>query len=87
MITANNITGDSIITKVTSDKYRSNWDTIFGKPKEQKPDITVLEACDGFTLTINKSGIQYRFSQDESIAGLVDFFTDLGYTANYEEDY
>lgn len=33
MATKNDITGDTIITKGTTDKYRDNWDAIFGKPK------------------------------------------------------
>lgn len=36
MSTRNDITGDSIQTKPTSQKYRDNWERIFGKKKEQK---------------------------------------------------
>lgn len=38
----NDITGDSIQSKPSSDLYRDNWDRIFGKKSEQKdpPDDT-----------------------------------------------
>lgn len=36
MATKNDITGDSISTKQVSDKYRDNYDRIFGKGKETK---------------------------------------------------
>jgi len=32
----NDITGDSIITKNTTDKYRDGWDRIFGKKKSEE---------------------------------------------------
>ena len=35
MATRNDITGDSIQTKTSSQAYRDNWDAIFGKKKEQ----------------------------------------------------
>ena len=35
MTTRNDITGDEIKTKEITDKYRENFDLIFGKPKEQ----------------------------------------------------
>ncbi len=37
----NDVTGDSIQTKASSESYRNNYDLIFRKPKtepEQKPD-------------------------------------------------
>lgn len=34
MATRNNITGDRMVTKTTSEEYRNNWDAIFGKKKE-----------------------------------------------------
>lgn len=36
MATKNDITGDSLVTKSTTDNYRDGWDRIFGK-KEKKP--------------------------------------------------
>lgn len=33
MATKNDITNDSLITKASTDSYRSNWDAIFNKPK------------------------------------------------------
>lgn len=35
MATKNDVTGDSIQTKVNSDSYRDNWERIFGKKKEE----------------------------------------------------
>ena len=42
MATKNNITGDSLITKASSDAYRNNWDAIFSKNKikvEEQEDL------------------------------------------------
>ena len=36
MATNNDVTGDTIKTKLTSDLYRNNWEKIFGKKKEKK---------------------------------------------------
>lgn len=36
MATKNDVTGDAIQTKVASDLYRQNWDSIFGKKKKKK---------------------------------------------------
>jgi hypothetical protein len=36
MTTRNDITGDEIKTKEITDKYRENFDLIFGKPKPEK---------------------------------------------------
>ncbi|HET8687086.1 MAG TPA: hypothetical protein VFM18_10535 [Methanosarcina sp.] len=38
MATKNDVTGDSIQTKIPSDAYRNNYDAIFGKSK-QKPEF------------------------------------------------
>lgn len=35
MTAKNDITGDSIKSKGTSEQYRDNWDRIFGKKKDQ----------------------------------------------------
>lgn len=37
MTSKNDITGDSLTTKATSDKYRDGWDRIFGKKDDKKP--------------------------------------------------
>lgn len=36
MATKNDVTGDTIQTKNTSDLYRQNWERIFGKDKKKK---------------------------------------------------
>ena len=36
MATKNDVTGDAIQTKMTSDAYRQNWEKIFGKKKKKK---------------------------------------------------
>jgi len=40
MTTTNNITGDKIQTRPNSDKYRENWDRIFGS---KKCDVATVE--------------------------------------------
>jgi hypothetical protein len=35
MATKNDVTGDAIQTKMTSDLYRQNWEKIFGKKKKK----------------------------------------------------
>jgi len=35
MTTKNDVTGDSMVSKKTTDAYRDNWDKIFGKPKKE----------------------------------------------------
>ena len=42
MATKNDITGDSISTKQVTDKYRDNWDKIFGQ-KEAAPPKDQIE--------------------------------------------
>lgn len=37
MTTKNDITGDALKTKPASEKYRDNWDRIFGQKKKDKP--------------------------------------------------
>ena len=52
--------------------------------------ITVLEACDGFSIILDDSPDVYRhfwFSQEDSIANLTKVFELLGFKAEYEEDY
>lgn len=38
MATKNDITGDPLITKSSTDSYRDGWDRIFGKKKEEKKE-------------------------------------------------
>ena len=44
MPSKNDITGDEIKSKGSSDLYRDGWDRIFGKKKEPKEDEAFLEA-------------------------------------------
>ena len=37
MATKNDITGDSLTSKVSNEKYAEGWDRIFGKKKQEKP--------------------------------------------------
>lgn len=34
----NDVTGDSLTTKTTTDAYRDNWDRIFGKKNKEQSD-------------------------------------------------
>jgi hypothetical protein len=38
MVAKNNITGDDLRTKPSTDAYRDNYDRIFGKKKKTDPD-------------------------------------------------
>lgn len=38
MATKNDVTGDTIQTKLPSDAYRQNWEKIFGKKGKKKKD-------------------------------------------------
>ena len=33
-MSVNDVTGDRLVSAVPTEKYRSGWDAIFGKPKE-----------------------------------------------------
>jgi hypothetical protein len=46
MAARNDITGDSITSKTTSEKYRDNWDAIFAKKekKEEDKDLKFMTA-------------------------------------------
>ena len=37
MVTKNDITGDKLRSKVSSEKYRNNWDLIFNSDKDRDP--------------------------------------------------
>jgi hypothetical protein len=40
MAAKNDVTGDSLRTRVSNDKYSEGWDRIFGKKDENKPKET-----------------------------------------------
>lgn len=46
MATINDITGDSIQTKIPSEAYRNNYDMIFGKKKKQEEQKEPKEVLD-----------------------------------------
>ena len=46
MAAKNDITGDSTLTKVSSDAYRNNFDNIFGKKSEDKPIVQDMDISD-----------------------------------------
>ena len=46
MATKNDITGDSIQTKVNSDKFRDGWDAIFKKKVEENENESKLQDLD-----------------------------------------
>ena len=56
MAARNDITGDSLITKASSDAYRDNWDRIFGKkkPQEEGEESDEKQAHDGDDSTATK---------------------------------
>ena len=52
--------------------------------------VTVLQACDGFSLlVVDSEGKEeyHRFSQEDTVEGLVAVFTKRGIEAEFEEDY
>jgi hypothetical protein len=53
MPSTNEITGDALVSKSASDAYRSNWDLIFGKKPEVKPEV-VVEKPTKFLIISNK---------------------------------
>lgn len=52
MSAKNDITGDSIITKSSTDKYRDGWERIFGKQKRE------MNECDTRTNKTSDSAKQ-----------------------------
>jgi hypothetical protein len=53
-------------------------------------NVTILQACDGFSiLLIDSDGNEeyHRFSQEDTVEGLVTVFAKLGIEAKFEEDY
>lgn len=44
MAATNDITGDSIQTKVASEAYRNNYDLIFRKKKDEEPQSEVVQS-------------------------------------------
>lgn len=51
MTARNDITGDTLVTKGTTDSYRDGWDRIFGK-KKLNPADSNLPQTDGSTPTL-----------------------------------
>ena len=43
MAAKNDITGDTIATRTITDKYRNNYDLIFGKKKRGSTDATIRD--------------------------------------------
>jgi hypothetical protein len=41
--------------------------------------------CDGFSVTVD--GVNFYFSQEDSVEGLKDMFEELGVNATYQEVY
>lgn len=55
-------------------------------------EVLVLEESDGFEIVIKNYAAlatekRFKFSQEESIAGLVQVFEELGFNTQYEEVY
>ena len=45
MVAKNDITGDKLQTKVTTQEYRDGWDAIFGKAGYSKPTDVCCGKC------------------------------------------
>ena len=43
MTAKNDITGDSLTSRVSSDKYRDNWERIFGKRNQNGIERAILQ--------------------------------------------
>lgn len=43
MSSRNDITGDALISKSNTDKYRDGWDMIFGKDKKKQQEDTTTD--------------------------------------------
>ena len=56
MVARNDITGDPIQTKGVTDKYRNNYDLIFGKKKKKEVDETATENYNTETTNETKEG-------------------------------
>ena len=52
-------------------------------------EVTILDACDGFTLVVEKDGENKRFyfDQEDTREKLTNFFSFIGVESKYEEDY
>ena len=55
MITKNDVTGDSLITKAPTDAYRANYDSIFKKPKQEDALQELTELSQDLGLYEDKS--------------------------------
>jgi hypothetical protein len=42
----NDVTGEALVTKPSSDKYRTGWDAIFGKKDDNKDEKPVVAQVD-----------------------------------------
>ena len=58
MASTNDITGDSLTSKVPTEEYRNNFDTIFRKDK--KEDIPVLENDEMWTQRVIDDHIKIK---------------------------
>jgi lysophospholipase L1-like esterase len=58
MASTNDITGDSLTSKVPTEEYRNNFDTIFRKDK--KKDIPVLENDEMWTQRVIDDHIKIK---------------------------
>lgn len=59
MSSVNDVTGDRLVTKVNSDKYRDNWDRIFGvKQEDEKPQEHKEECQSGLSSLIANQPIE-----------------------------
>jgi len=58
MASTNDITGDSLTSKVSTEEYRNNFDTIFRKDK--KEDIPVLENDEMWTQRVIDDHIKIK---------------------------
>lgn len=55
MTAKNDITGDNIKSKLTSNEYRDNWDLIFGKKKNDSIDEKPLSVNEQESKSENKN--------------------------------
>lgn len=70
MATKNDITGDSIYSKLNNDKYRDGWDAIFGNKKKSEYKLT----DDEMLIYIHDIA---RDSKDQMLRKIADRFSEL----------
>lgn len=80
MSARNDITGDSIKTKVTTNAYRDGYDNIFNKP-------AIVQSCaDGWSVTVKGKTYSYNHNDEDLGASVVcQMLNDLGVKAEVEE--